>query len=410
MLRRAALLATMLVAAAVLIPFTAAADNPAQVTRCSDRLVDTAGSLNKDQHQNLVTSIDDAVARTGMDIYVRILPSAPYEYSNVAEANMFNVSSDQWWSTTLDNCPNWTQGRDGKRTESPNLFALFIGANDDYVSIGHGVRLSAHEVNEVIYTTIKPALKEHGVEASINAAISADIIERSSPSDTWKQYWWIVIVPLALLVLPLWTAKADRQAFSYATHTNTVRTESTDSTHADRAAKLPREKIVAGVRAALAQLDSEWLAYELDTEAYYLIKPVLRDHEDAVIREYHDAMYTLREACDDLDASDTPQRVKHASELADKTLRAWDATNRHALKAGVSTLSPVERAALRRIHAMVSQLTDSATPRAMVSTLLNRMKDEIGKLERTPVPWTSVENLPAIQGSAGMLELVQGAR
>ena len=117
----------------------------------------------------------------------------------------------------------------------------------------------------------------------------------------------------------------------------------------------------------------------------------------------------MREAVSRLNGAPGTVDAARANALADSALSAWDAANHHALNVGVSTLSPVERAALRRLHGMVSQLTNNATPRAMVSTIIARMKDEIEKLDRTPVPWSSVESLPAIHDRAELLALVQGA-
>lgn len=395
---RAASLALVFVIASLFAPGLAVADPSAPSARCTERLVDTAGALDKSRIQDLTSRIDDVAARTEVDIYIRVIPSAPYEYSVIAEANMFNSSSARWWGATLEECPNWTQERDGIRSESNNLFVVFMGVDDDYVSIGHGNRFSSSEVNEAVYTAIKPALKKDGVEAAIRATLGNFPV--SDEGSSIKAHQWVLIglAVLGFLALWVWANMRGNSA------------ESRTLAPAQRA-HAPEPEIVSTdwAREALTQLDDEWLKYEMDTEAYYLTKPILRDHTDSVVLKYHDTLYSLREAVESLGTSPGAAKASRANTLADKALRAWDAANHHALDVGVSTLSPVERAALRRIHGMVSQLTDNATPRAMVGTIIARMKDEIAKLERTPVPWSSVESLPAIHDRAELLALVQGA-
>lgn len=395
---RIAMLSAVFVMAAMLAPVDASADTPSHGASCADRLVDTTGTLYKDHRQllSLEEAIGNAVKRTGMDIYVRILPSAPYAYSPVAEANMFNIDSERWWRETLNECPNWTQERDGRRSEAPDLFVMFIGADDDYVSIGHGSILDNRKITEIIYTTVKPELKANGIAAAIDAGIEQLPPSSDDSSNPLRMWVFTGAVGTVLLAYGLLWAWANDEGDGYEAG---VPADTSSTTEAASA---------AWAREALAQLDDEWLKYEMDTEAYYLTKPILRDLEDTVVCRYHDAMYALRDAVESLGGEPASTQVSRANALADNALSAWDAANRHAHTIGMSTLSPVERAALRRIHGMVSQLTDNATPRPMVNTIIARMRDEIAKLERTPVPWSSVENLPAIHARVELLALVQG--
>ena len=398
---RAVLSVLVIVTVSLFAPALAGADPSTPSAQCTERLVDTAGALDKSRIQDLTSRIDDVAARAEVDIYIRVIPSAPYEYSVIAEANMFNSSSARWWGATLEECPNWTQERDGIRSESDNLFVVFMGVDDDYVSIGHGNRFSSREINETVYTAIKPALKKDGVEAAIRATLGNFPV--SDAESSLKAHQWVKLGIGALVLTALWvwviihTRSSESRTIAHPSQVQRVVAREPEIVSADWA------------REALTQLDDEWLKYEMDTEAYYLTKPILRDHTDSVVLRYHDTLYSLREAVESLGTTPDAAKASRANTLADKALRAWDAANHHALDVGVSTLSPVERAALRRIHGMVSQLTDNATPRAMVGTIIARMKDEIEKLDRTPVPWSSVESLPAIHDRAELLALVQGA-
>lgn len=406
---RVAMLSVVFAIASMLAPVAASADTPSHGASCTERLMDTTGALDQRQRLNLEKVISNARARTELDVYVHILPSAPYAYSPVAEANMFNTASERWWRTALDNCPNWSQEHDGRRSESPDLFVMFISADDDYVSIGHGSLLSDRKINEIIYTTVKPELKANGVAAAIEAGIKqlprhAGLRKSPSSGDDSSNPWrlWVITGVAGAAIIAygrLWVwANATDEEDGYEAGATADTSSVTETISA------------AWAREALAQLDDEWLKYEMDTEAYYLTKPLLRDLEDTIVRRYHDAMYALRDAVESLGGDPASTQVSRANALADSALSAWDAANRHAHTTGMSTLSPVERAALRRIHGMVSQLTDNATPRPMVNTIIARMRDEISKLERTPVPWSSVENLPAIHARVELLALVQGAR
>lgn len=65
-------------------------------------------------------------------------------------------------------------------------------------------------------------------------------------------------------------------------------------------AREKRAARIAGVQAALAQLDAEWLSYEMDLDAYYLTKPLLRDPAVAQTAAYRSALYELRALAEDL--------------------------------------------------------------------------------------------------------------
>lgn len=157
------------------------------------------------------------------------------------------------------------------------------------------------------------------------------------------------------------------------------------------------KKRIAEVRAALAQLDAEWLAYEQDLEAYYLTKPVLRDLNVPETAAYRAALYDLREQADALSDSASAREITAAEHAAEVALLAWGAANDHAAATGVSDRSPTERAALRRLHALVSQLAHPSTPKPMWTSITDAITREMAKLTTVPTSWNHLLSLPALE-------------
>jgi hypothetical protein len=158
-----------------------------------------------------------------------------------------------------------------------------------------------------------------------------------------------------------------------------------------------RARRISGVYDAVAQLDAEWLAYEHDLEAYYLIKPVLRDLGVAETAAYRSALYDLRNHADMLSDRSTGQELDAAERAADAALLAWAVANDHALAVGLSDRSPTERTALRRLHALVGQLADPSTPKVMWSSLVDAISREMGKLNTVPTSWDHLSRVPALE-------------
>jgi hypothetical protein len=158
-----------------------------------------------------------------------------------------------------------------------------------------------------------------------------------------------------------------------------------------------RARRISGVQDAVAQLDAEWLAYEQDLEAYYLTKPVLRDLGVAETAAYRSALYDLRNLAEMLSDSSTGPELDAAERAADAALLAWGAANDHARAVGVSDRSPTERAALRRLHALVGQLADPSTPKVMWSSLVDAISREMGKLSTVPTSWDHLSRVPALE-------------
>lgn len=157
------------------------------------------------------------------------------------------------------------------------------------------------------------------------------------------------------------------------------------------------KKRIAEVRAALAQLDAEWLAYEQDLEAYYLTKPVLRDLNVPETAAYRAALYDLREQTEALRDSASARENAAAERAAEVALLAWGAANDHAAAIGVSDRSPTERAALRRLHALVSQLAHPSTPKPMWTSIADAITREMAKLTTVPTSWNHLLTLPALE-------------
>ncbi|TXH11041.1 MAG: hypothetical protein E6R04_03615 [Spirochaetes bacterium] len=169
----------------------------------------------------------------------------------------------------------------------------------------------------------------------------------------------------------------------------TTETESADETLAAR---------IAAVNSAVDQLDREWLDYTLDTEAYFLTKPLLRCMEVEPTRRYREAAYALREACDELLPTSTEGAVIEAERLAEEALLAWGVANDHALRVGVSEMTVTERSALRRLKALVSQLEDPSTPRPMWASLADAISREMDKLVTVPVSWKDLNVRKSLEG------------
>lgn len=158
-----------------------------------------------------------------------------------------------------------------------------------------------------------------------------------------------------------------------------------------------KTKRIAEVRAALSQLDAEWLAYEQDLEAYYLTKPVLRDLNVPETAAYRAGLYDLREQTEALTDSATDRQITAAEHAAEAALLAWGTANDHAASVGVTDRSPTERAALRRLHALVSQLAHPSTPKPMWTSLTEAITREMAKLTTVPSSWNHLLRLPALE-------------
>lgn len=170
-----------------------------------------------------------------------------------------------------------------------------------------------------------------------------------------------------------------------------------------------RRRRIAEVHAAVAELDAEWLDYQLDLHAWCLAKPQLRNLNDPVTKAYRQAEAELRDRADDLTENSTDQQISDAQDAARRALKAWDGANAHAMKIGVSTLSPSEEAALHRLHGLVGQLNDRTTPKAMWPQLINAISRTMTKLTTVPCTLADIAQLPVIESESRLRAIEQRA-
>jgi len=166
-----------------------------------------------------------------------------------------------------------------------------------------------------------------------------------------------------------------------------------------------RERRIGDVHAAVAELDTEWLEYSLDTRAWFLSKPLLRNVNDPVIAAYREAHAELRDLADKLTSMSTDADITAAQRAARRALTAWGEANSHALKIGVSDLSPSEESALKRLHGLVNLLNDRSTPKAMWAELKDAIVRTMEKLTVTSFGLNVVADLPVIAEEARLQAL-----
>lgn len=166
---------------------------------------------------------------------------------------------------------------------------------------------------------------------------------------------------------------------------------------------------IAHVQEVLDRLDREWLDYELhDTEAYYLTKPLLRDGNIPQTARYQNALFALREHTNILTSTSTDTQIAEAEHAAEEAIFAWGEANDHALAVGINDRRPAERAALRRLHKLVTQLAAPSTPAAMQPTLITAIEREIANLTTVPPSPRHVASvMPALEARRQYLALEQ---
>lgn len=163
-----------------------------------------------------------------------------------------------------------------------------------------------------------------------------------------------------------------------------------------QASPVDRERQIAEVHAAVAELDTEWLEYSLDTHAWFLSKPQLRNNNDPVVAAYRHAQAELRDLAADLTSLSDDAQIAAAQQAARRALAAWGEANTHALKIGVSDLSPSEEAALKRLHGLVNTFNDRSTPKEMWAELKAAIIRTMDKLTVTSFDLSVIADLPVI--------------
>lgn len=181
--------------------------------------------------------------------------------------------------------------------------------------------------------------------------------------------------------------------------------ETTSQTPPPPSTTADRGRRIAEVHAAVAELDAEWLEYRLDIHAWFLSKPQLRNNDDPVIKAYRDAHAELRDLADALIADAPDSQITAAQQAARRALTAWGAANTHALKIGVSDLTPSEEAALKRLHGLVATLNDRSTPKSMWADLKTAIIRTMDKLTVTSFDLDVVAALPVIAAESRLRAL-----
>ncbi|MBE5477782.1 hypothetical protein E3G68_005115 [Mycobacteroides abscessus] len=161
-----------------------------------------------------------------------------------------------------------------------------------------------------------------------------------------------------------------------------------------------RRRAIADVHAAITELDTEWLDYQLDMHAWFLTKPQLRNLNDPIIKAYREAEAELRDRAEELTDTSTDEQIVAARDAARRALKAWGTANRHALKIGVQNLSPSEEAALGTLHGLVGQLNDRATPKEMWPQLIKAITRAMAKLVTVPCTLADIAKLPVIESES----------
>lgn len=165
-----------------------------------------------------------------------------------------------------------------------------------------------------------------------------------------------------------------------------------------------RRLTVAQVRQALDDLLAEWACYRLDTDAWYITKPLLHDTTGTVPTTvaYEKAMQDLVAAIDDLPQEPPQSRIDAAADLADIAWQAWHAANEHAARVGLGDRTPTERAMLERLGKLVERLTLSVATDPEIPMVKREIQSCLDKITTVSVSWSDIATLPAIE-AAGLL-------
>ena len=149
---------------------------------------------------------------------------------------------------------------------------------------------------------------------------------------------------------------------------------------------------------SLDDLLAAWGHYKLDTEAWYLTKPLLHDTTGTVATTvaYTSAMTDLAAAVDALGEHSTANDVDHTLALADRAWAAWHDANDHAAAVGLDDRSPTERAALQRLNKLVTRLTRSSADDPELAAVKRDITACLDRIHTVSVSWADIAALPAL--------------
>ena len=152
-------------------------------------------------------------------------------------------------------------------------------------------------------------------------------------------------------------------------------------------------------QAALAQLDDEWLAFVTDPESLFLTRPLLLDHNDPVIGEYHRAWDAARTAADRHPLDEQGMTAADLTRLEKRVNTAWDSWLRADARAravGLDNFRSGERVALRRARKIIALMDDPATTPAFRDELLAVLRRALAQLETVRITTHDLRRIPEL--------------
>lgn len=153
----------------------------------------------------------------------------------------------------------------------------------------------------------------------------------------------------------------------------------------------------AAAARALEDLLAAWGHYKLDTEAWYLTKPLLHDTTGTVATTVaYTAMADLTEAVEALHGDSPASDIDHALDLADRAWAAWHDAIDHAAAVGLDDRSPTERAALQRLNKLVTRLTHSSADDPDLAAVKRDITLCLDRIHTISVSWADIAALPAL--------------
>lgn len=171
------------------------------------------------------------------------------------------------------------------------------------------------------------------------------------------------------------------------------------------AATDPQRKI-ADAKAALADLDKQWLDFTTATNpyglrAYYFEMPALwRRPAAPAVTAYETALFELRELLDALPGKPPAEDADRAALAAERALITWSEAQQYAISIGVDDGRSVEeKTAARRLPELLNQFLDPTITPAQATRLRTLIEVQMNKLTTLP----AVEHLEAVNADAQRL-------
>lgn len=152
-------------------------------------------------------------------------------------------------------------------------------------------------------------------------------------------------------------------------------------------------------QAALQQLDDEWLAFVTDPESLFLTRPLLLDHKDPVIGEYHRAWEAARIAAAQHPLGEHGMTAADLARFEKRVNTAWDTWLRADARArsiGLDNFRSGERVALRRARKIIALMDDPATTPAFRDELLAVLRRALAQLETISITTHDLRRIPEL--------------